>query len=398
MKSNGEDIADLGYFSPRAVPATPYEDMVSTILDAQNKKDDDEFAKQEATFATKASIAAAKKHEWEFQDTMAVQLDVLRSADVICAQMISAGGPLLSKLGSFAAILVDEVAQSTEPGVVVPIVQRGCDRLVLVGDHCQLPPTVMSEEAQRRGLSMSLYGRLVDQGVSPYFLDTQFRSHPKLMEFVSEKIYGGRLKNGTLAEARPLVSGFQWPRQKVPVAFIEMGVKSREQIEGESKSNTHEAERVMAVLDAVLAAGELSCNDIGVITPYMGQVRLLRKLWRDRNRRSAAKGKKKRPGQGVGSRVPAIDHTSLEISSVDMFQGREKELIIFSAVRNNRGGRVGFLSDWRRLNVMLTRAKRGLIVVGAVRSLHAMLPCCYSIKPFGACSSKTPVVLLLLSS
>ena len=249
-----------------------------------------------------------------------------------------------------------------------------------------------------RGVMCALrcrYGRLVDQGVRPYFLDTQFRSHPKLMEFVSDKIYDGRLKSGTTSADRPPLQGFAWPRQKVPVAFIEMGRKARESVEGESKFNEHEAEKVLQLLEAVLAAGELGCADVGIVTPYMGQVRLIRKLWRARNaskglgsqKRSKGKFKGKcvhefgqiachkcnKTKEKVGGPLPALPiegHASLEISSVDMFQGREKELIIFSAVRNNRGGRVGFLSDWRRLNVMLTRAKRGLIVVGHAPTLR----------------------------
>ena len=79
--------------------------------------------------------------------------------------MISAGGDFLARLGAFKAILVDEVAQSTECAALVPIVTRGCERVVLAGDHCQLPPSVQSAEAEARGLSLSLFGRLIAQGV-----------------------------------------------------------------------------------------------------------------------------------------------------------------------------------------------------------------------------------------
>ena len=135
---------------------------------------------------------------------------------------------------------MDEVAQSTESAALVPIVTRGCERVVLAGDHCQLPPSVQSAEAearglsspspspdpgpspspspspnpspspspnprahpnQARGLSLSLFGRLISQGVRPFFLDLQFRAHPKLAEFSSEMIYGGRLRSGVTAQA-----------------------------------------------------------------------------------------------------------------------------------------------------------------------------------------------------
>ena len=152
--------------------------------------------------------------------------------------MISAGGDFLARLGAFKAILVDEVAQSTESAALVPIVTRGCERIVLAGDHCQLPPSVQSAEAEARGLSLSLFGRLIAQGVRaplaapharprprphpqptptptpspttdpnsnqvrPFFLDLQFRAHPKLAEFPADMIYGGRLRSGVTAQAR----------------------------------------------------------------------------------------------------------------------------------------------------------------------------------------------------
>ena len=366
IKQGGEELADLGgFFRVRECRQT----MIDMLLDAHRL-----VLQGSVEAVAKAGNKAAPADKDDFRETMDIRLEILQNADVVCAQMISAGGALLNKLGPFKAILVDEVAQSTEPGVIVPIVQRGCERLVLVGDHCQLPPTVQSEEAQQRGLSLSLYGRLVELGVQPFFLDTQYRSHPKLMEFVSDKIYDGLLRSGIGSDARPPVAGFSWPRQKVPLAFWEMGSHAREHSDGgESKSNPKEAARVMAILKEVLAAGELTCEQIGIITPYMGQVRLLRQLWREQRSR-AGKGGANNSGKGmanVEAPPPDIgDPARLEIASVDNFQGREKELIIFSAVRSNRGGRVGFLSDWRRLNVMLTRARRGLVVVGSSATLQ----------------------------
>eukprot|EP00913_Durusdinium_trenchii_P000356 g327.t1 len=264
-------------------------------------------------------------------------------------------------------------AQATELVSIVPIVQRACERLVLAGDHCQLPPTVQSPEAERRGLTLSLYGRL--EGLEPYFLDTQFRAHPKLMEWVAGSIYEGRLQSGILEAARPPLKGFEWPKKKVPVAFVEMGRWAGESVEYESKMNQAEAERVLQIIESVLEAG-CSAEDVGVITPYMAQVRLLRMLWRNRCQEQMGRGMRLKPLGRYENRKRSAhlqaqekgkkkkQPRTLEIASVDNFQGREKELIVFSAVRNNPAGRVGFLADWRRLNVMLTRARRGLIVVG----------------------------------
>jgi len=121
-------------------------------------------------------------------------------------------------------------------------------------------------------------------------------------------------------------------------------------VEGESKANHTEAQQVMNLIFEVLAQGELELSDIGVVTPYMAQVRVLRRSFRESLQNGNAR--------------------QLEIASVDNFQGREKELIIFSAVRSNRYGNVGFLADWRRLNVTLTRARRGLVVFGAAKTLR----------------------------
>merc|ERR1719210_2053191 len=116
--------------------------------------------------------------------------------------------------------------------------------------------------------------------------------------------------------------------------------------------NLAEAEVIAGLLRDVFAKGELGITDVGVVTPYVAQVRCLRRVLR--------------------SAVPhGKDPMLLEIASVDNFQGREKELIIFSAVRSNRSGAVGFLADWRRLNVMLTRARRGLVVCGNSLTLRA---------------------------
>ena len=270
---------------------------------------------------------------------------ILREAEVIAATTIASGSNQLAGF-SFHGILIDEVAQATETSAIVPIVCRGAEQLVLCGDHCQLPPSVQSRDAELRGYSLSLYSRLVEAGVPFSFLDTQYRAHPMLMEFSAECIYGGKLRSGIDGSERPQPRGIDWPSPLCPAAFFECSVE--EHLEGESKANEAEARVVLELVRGVLEAGDLSAEDIGVVTPYKGQVRTLRRVLQ----------------QGLGEQV-----TGLEMASVDNFQGREKELIIFTAVRCNKIGSVGFLNDWRRLNVMITRARRGLVVVGCSRTL-----------------------------
>lgn len=184
----------------------------------------------------------------------------------------------------------------------------------------------------------------------PFLLDTQYRSHPVIAEFSARTFYAGRLKSGVKAEDRKPPRGLPWPRDGVPIAFIDSN--HEEATEGESKYNPGESELILRLVQDAFFQRELEITEIGVVTPYVAQVRLLKRMLR--------------------SVIPeGADPELLEVASVDNFQGREKELIIFSAVRCNRTGTVGFLADWRRLNVMITRARRGMVVVGNSQTLKA---------------------------
>jgi hypothetical protein len=275
----------------------------------------------------------------------------MRSTQVICATAIGSGSDMLDRF-RFHTVLVDESTQATETAILVPLAQ-GCERMILVGDHCQLPPTVLSEEAERRGLAVSLFSRFVSQGVRPVLLDTQYRMHPVIAEFPSDSFYAGHLKTGIEYRARLPPPGFEWPVQGAPVAFVPVNV-AEEVKDGTSYVNVAEVDKIAVILMQLVRTGGLpnGVGDIGVITPYSAQVRLIRRTLKDRKFLRDA---------GL---------SEIEVSSVDGFQGREKEVIVFSSVRANFDKNVGFLSDWRRMNVMMTRAKRGLIIVGNPSTLH----------------------------
>ena len=268
------------------------------------------------------------------------RMKTLKNAQVVCCTCIGSGGDILDSL-TFERVLVDEATQATEPAVLVPLT-RGCRQLVLVGDHCQLPPTVLSTRAEEEGLGVPLFSRMVACGVPPFMLDTQYRMHPAISMLPSDLFYGGKLKNGvTPPERRPL-QGFEWPREEFPVAFIPV-TESIETDDGGSKANEAEAVEVCHAVVSLLEGGQCTVSDIAVVTPYAAQVRLIRRQLRE-----------------VLPRGPPF----VEVSSTDGFQGREKEAVVFSAVRSNTYGSVGFVSDWRRINVSFTRARRALIVVG----------------------------------
>mmetsp|Transcript_92701 Transcript_92701/g.288549 ORF Transcript_92701/g.288549 Transcript_92701/m.288549 type:complete len:611 (+) Transcript_92701:2-1834(+) len=280
---------------------------------------------------------------------------IVLDAEVICMTTAASAADLLNDM-DFGAILIDEVAQATEISALVPLALRRAERLVLVGDHCQLPPCCQCLEAQCRGMTLSLFGRLISQGVRPMFLDTQFRMHPALAAYSSQAFYQGQLKTGVSPEERPPPAGFEWPLPSAGIAFIH--TDSPQLADYLSYRNQEEVEIVLDILASVLTAGELTEADIGVISPYKAQVLALRK---ELHRILLLM---------TGGRRRRITY-ELDVASVDSFQGREKELIVFSAVRSNPHGNVGFLDDWRRLNVMISRARRGLIVVGNLNTLRA---------------------------
>ncbi|MFN4903890.1 MAG: AAA domain-containing protein [Planctomycetota bacterium] len=264
----------------------------------------------------------------------------LDRASVICAT--TNYDPEILGDRTFDLGVIDEACQSTEPGYW-PVVLR-VDQLVLAGDHCQLPPTVLSTQATLEGLSKSMMERLVERWENRVTrqLTIQYRMHQKIMEFPSEHFYQGTLVADASVAEHTLADlpGIQTESLDAqPVLFVDTsGADWTEELDpnGESKLNPREAIWILKQVDALLAAGLLP-DQIAVIAPYSAQVRFLR----DR-----------------------CTSTGVEIDTVDGFQGREKEAVLISLVRSNSQGEVGFLGDTRRMNVAMTRAKRKLIVIG----------------------------------
>lgn len=271
---------------------------------------------------------------------------IFNAARVICATLTGLDERLLSGR-HFDLCVIDEAAQSTEPGCWIPL--RYSQRLVLAGDHCQLPPTILSQEAAANGLGVSMMERLLqhedNRARFARQLDVQYRMHRQIMEFSSQLFYEGTLIAHPTVEAHLLcdLPGVEEAAlTATPVDFIDTaGADYDEAVEpdGESRFNEGEAQVVQR---KVAQLGELGLHpaQISVISPYTAQVRLLRE------------------------RLKAQLDQGLEIGSIDGFQGRENEAVILSLVRSNSDGEIGFLADTRRMNVALTRARRKLIVIG----------------------------------
>jgi hypothetical protein len=292
-------------------------------------------SRQEMRQEARALLADARKLE-----SQAVER-ILDQAAVLCATLTGLDNDLLGAR-RFDLVVIDEASQSTEPASWLPLL-RG-RRLVLAGDHRQLPPTVVSPEAAQAGFGVSLMERLVQQQGATITrrLDVQYRMHKAIMTFSSEQFYNGALQAhasvaGHLLRELPGVTANELTES--PVHFIDTaGAGYDEETEpgGESRRNPLEAELVCRKVGALLEAG-VPADTVAVIAPYAAQIRWLR----DR-----------------------LDVPGLEIDSFDGFQGREKEAVVLSLVRSNREGDVGFLADVRRMNVALTRARRKLIVIG----------------------------------
>jgi regulator of nonsense transcripts 1 len=275
--------------------------------------------------------------------------ELLQNTDVVCCTCVGAGDPRLAKF-RFKMVLIDESTQSTEPECMVPIV-LGAKQVILVGDHCQLGPVVMCKKAAKAGLSQSLFERLVLLGIRPIRLMVQYRMHPILSEFPSSVFYDGTLQNAVTAADRTLHNvQFPWPDLEKPTFF--WTTQSQEEISasGTSYLNRVEAQCVEKVVTKFMKCG-IKPDQIGVITPYEGQRAYVVEYMLSNGSLNQELYKK------------------LEVASVDAFQGREKDFIILSCVRSNEHQGIGFLNDPRRLNVALTRAKYGVIVIGNAKVL-----------------------------
>ncbi len=266
---------------------------------------------------------------------------VMAGAQVIVGTHTAAADPLI-KSRIFDLVIMDEASQATEPSCWVPII-RG-KKIILAGDHFQLPPTVLSKKAEEMGLSKTLFERLHKILPEEFktLLRVQYRMHEKIMNFSSREFYDGKLiadksvKKHTLADLEHVKRG---PESEEVFLYLDTagrGFEEKLEPGSESRYNCEEAELVLKHVKRLFELG-LRPEEMAVISPYSAQVRLLASL---------------------------MPHPDIEVDSVDGFQGREKEAVVLSLVRSNVEGEMGFLTDTRRMNVAMTRARRKLVVIG----------------------------------
>ncbi|XP_019132765.2 DNA-binding protein SMUBP-2 [Larimichthys crocea] len=283
---------------------------------------------------------------------------ILKRADVVLSTNTGAcdDGPLkFLPAEHFDWVVIDECAQAMESSCWIALLRaRKC---ILAGDYKQLPPTIKSQTAASKGLSLSLMERLIQMyGDSVVrMLTVQYRMNSAIMDWASKEMYQGRLTAHSSVERHVLkdLPGVTCVDETVtPLLLIDTagcGLSEMEVTDEQSKGNKGEVDIVELHIKALTEAG-LKAKDIAVIAPYNLQVDLLRQKL-------------------------SLRHPELEIKSVDGFQGREKEAVVLSLVRSNRKGEVGFLAEDRRINVAVTRARRHVAVVCDTQTVqsHAFL-------------------------
>jgi len=279
--------------------------------------------------------------------------DVLESVQVITSTLVGASNRNIRHL-TFETVFIDEAAQALEPGCWIPIAKG--QRVILAGDHHQLPPTVKSEKAARDGLRETLFEKCIKrQPATARMLTVQYRMHEQIMGFSSEQFYDGQLEPHQSVRHAGLEAYDLSFAPDLPVEFLDTAGFGFLEItipESRSTANPEEADLLLKRLVQLLepydqAAHEQDLLTIGVIAPYRAQINYLKDAIEENDELNGL-----------------LQHSMLSVGTVDSFQGQERDIIAISLTRSNHHGEIGFLSDIRRMNVGMTRAKRKLLLVG----------------------------------
>ena len=279
-----------------------------------------------------------------------INQDLFGEARVIASTLVGSANRLLHGM-KFSTLFIDEAAQALEAACWIPI--RKVSRVVFAGDHCQLPPTVKNYAAMRAGLAKTLMERIVENRPGDVcLLQVQYRMNEKIMQFSSDWFYDGKVESHPSVRFRGILDYDE------PMLWIDTnGDDCREEFVGESFGRINKTEADLTLLhleDYFRKIGKQrildESIDVGIISPYRAQVQYLRQ------------------------RVKQCQFFKpyrhlISINTVDGFQGQERDIIFISLVRANDDGQIGFLSDLRRMNVAITRARMKLIILGDSETL-----------------------------
>ena len=293
-----------------------------------------------------AEAKACQKQARDMEDF--ILYDLLSKAQAITCTLTGAATRMLRDR-RFSTIFIDEAAQATEAATWIPI--RMADRVVFAGDHCQLPPTVKSQEAARQGLATSLFEKCIErQPKQAVMLRRQYRMNKAIMGFSNQEFYDNGLEADESVAEHRLDEREEKALLYRPMEFVDTagcGFEEEQNPETMSLHNTGEGDLLMVYLMEMAEAlrSKKGWPSVGIISPYKDQVNLLRERLEQ-------------------TEIPNGWRPFITVDTVDGFQGQERDIIIMSLVRCNDSGSIGFLSDTRRMNVAMTRARKKLVMIG----------------------------------
>lgn len=314
------------------------------------------FSRSKYSTYQKALVELKEEHGEDFEPTNStynkikkVEKKIIDSCQVICATSCTSGSVRMAR--EFKAVIFDEAGQCIDPDFIISLLHAP-SRLILVGDTMQIGPTILSSKAKRAGLGVNLLKKLVKMNVKPSILTMQYRMHPSIAEFSSQAFYGGFINSGITKADRSyrFKKPFKWPSPDFPLLFWDIEGMEQFGSNGTGHLCMNQVYATGELIDELLKCG-VRPENIGVISPYNAHNDYMI--------------------DNLGyicSTATDKDIENIEIATVDSFQGREKDFIILNLVRSNDNNEIGFLSDECRLNVSITRAKYGLLVIGNTKT------------------------------
>jgi len=304
------------------------------------------FGKEEA-YQRKLLYKEAHQIKKDVEALEKNMIDVIATkSEVITCTLVGASSFYISQM-DFDTVIIDEAAQGLEPATFIPLLKG--KKWILAGDPYQLPPTIMSSEAEGKGLNITLMEKGIQRTNFPCLLDTQYRMHELIMAFSNNEFYQGQLKAHESVKDRGLKN-----EKKSPISFVDTAGCGFEEVKLEGKkslSNPEEFSILMKHLSETITTND-DIQTIGIISPYKRQVLYMKENYDSEN--------------DLGK-----NNSKTRISTIDGFQGQECDVIYISLVRSNQKNEIGFLKDYRRLNVAITRAKKKLVLVGDSATLSS---------------------------
>jgi len=277
--------------------------------------------------------------QWANQLEERLTEQIILSADVVTATLVGSNNKMLKDF-RFETVIIDEATQALEPANWIPIIK--CKKVVLAGDPFQLSPTVKSFAAKKGGLGTTLIEKCILNGKNVHLLDVQYRMNHKIMEFSNQYFY-----DGNLTAHNSIIDHKLYEIDNVIEYIDTAGTGFEETVDPETYSRFNKGEvdifleHIYQLIDKV---PDFDTHSIGIVSPYKEQTRLIKKTIE---------------GDNI-----LVEFNNIDVDTIDSFQGQERDIIYIILVRSNAKGEIGFLSDYRRMNVAMTRARKKLIVIG----------------------------------